>query len=146
MLKSENITASVKKTQAPETESILSIDMLHTIRRGTEAVRCTEGLHEYIISLVTATRPIIEKREELPRGSYLSYITVGASPRASIALYRCSKIRAFLNGRDYVLPEDIKALAYPILRHRLKLSYEASAENISADEIIAELLELIPQP
>ncbi len=146
MLKSENITASVKKTQAPETESILSIDMLHTIRRGAEAVRCTEGLHEYIISLVTATRPIIEKREELPRGSYLSYITVGASPRASIALYRCSKIRAFLNGRDYVLPEDVKALAYPILRHRLKLSYEASAENISADEIIAELLELIPQP
>ena len=146
MLKSENITASVKKMQAPETEAILSVDMLHTIRRGAEAVRCTEGLHEYIISLVTATRPIIEKREELPRGSYLSYITVGASPRASIALYRCSKIRAFLNGRDYVLPEDIKALAYPILRHRLKLSYEASAENISADEIIAELLELIPQP
>ena len=146
MLKSENITASVKKMQAPETEAILSVDMLHTIRRGAEAVRCTEGLHEYIIALVTATRPIIEKREELPRGSYLSYITVGASPRASIALYRCSKIRAFLNGRDYVLPEDIKALAYPILRHRLKLSYEASAENISADEIIAELLELIPQP
>ena len=146
MLKSENITASVKKPQSPETEAILSVDMLHTIRRGTEAVRCTEGLHEYIVSLVTATRTIIEKREELPRGSYLSCITVGASPRASIALYRCSKIRAFLNGRDYVLPEDIKTLAYPILRHRLKLSYEASAENISADEIIAELLELIPQP
>mgnify|MGYP000885256966 CR=1 FL=1 len=68
MLKSENITASAKKTQTPETESILSVDMLHTIRRGAEAVRCTEGLHEYIISLVTATRPIIEKREELPRG------------------------------------------------------------------------------
>jgi len=72
--------------------------------------------------------------------------TVGASPRASIALYRCAKIRAFLNGRDYVLPEDVKDLAYPILRHRLKLSYEASAESISADEIITELLELIPQP
>ena len=146
MLKSTHITASAKVTREPEPEPILPVDMLHGIRQGVEHIRCTESLHEYMVSLVTATRPIIEKREELPRGSYLSYITVGASPRASIALYRCSKIRAFLNGRDYVLPEDVKALAYPILRHRLKLSYEASAENISADEIIAELLELIPQP
>lgn len=146
MLKSASITVPVKKEGQTGTEPVLPLAMLQTLRQGAEQVRCTEGLQSYIVSLVAATRPIAEKHAELPRGSYLSYITVGASPRASIALYRCAKVRAFLNGRDYVLPEDVKALAYPILRHRLKLSYEANAESISADEIIAELLELIPQP
>ncbi len=146
MLKSTAITASAKKTPVTDTEPLFPLEALQTIRAGASQIRCTDELHEYIVSLTAATRPIAEKHRELPRGSYLSYITVGASPRASIALYRCSRIRAFLNGRDYVLPEDVKALAYPILRHRLKLSYEASAENITADEIITELLELIPQP
>ena len=146
MLKSAAITASAKKTPVTDTEPLLPLEALQAIRAGASQIRCTDELHEYIVSLTAATRPIAEKHGALPRGSYLSYITVGASPRASIALYRCARIRAFLNGRDYVLPEDVKALAYPILRHRLKLSYEASAENISADEIITELLELIPQP
>ena len=146
MLNNASITASVKKPQEAGTEPILPVEALHAIRSEVERIRCTDSLHEYMVSLVAATRPIAEKHMELPRGSYLSYITVGASPRATIALYRCSRIRAFLNGCDYVRPEDVKTLAYPILRHRLKLSYEASAENISADEIIAELLELIPQP
>ena len=146
MLKSEAITASAKPQAEPETEPILSIEVLRALRAAIQHVRCTEELHTYIVSLVSATRPIAEKHGDLHHGSYLSYITVGASPRASIALYRCSKIRAFLNGRDYVIPEDIKAVAYPVLRHRLKLSYEASAENIGADEIIAKLLELVPQP
>ena len=146
MLKSEAITASAKPQAEPETEPILPIEVLRALRSAIQHVRCTEELHTYIVSLVSATRPIAEKHGDLHHGSYLSYITVGASPRASIALYRCSKIRAFLNGRDYVIPEDIKAVAYPVLRHRLKLSYEASAENIGADEIIAKLLELVPQP
>ena len=145
MLKSSNITASVKRPES-NAEPILPIEMLRGIRANLDRIRCTEALCEYMVSLVAATRPIAEKHTDLPRGSYLSYISVGASPRASIALYRCSRIRAFLNGRDYVSPEDVKALAYPVLRHRLKLSYEASAENIGADEIITELLELIPQP
>lgn len=146
MLKSAGITASAKKMPITDTEPLLPVEALQALRAGAAQIRCTDELHEYIVSLTAATRPIAEKHGALPRGSYLSYITVGASPRASIALYRCARIRAFLNGRDYVLPEDVKALAYPILRHRLKLSYEASAENISADEIITELLELIPQP
>lgn len=146
MLKSAGITASAKKDEQSGAAPVLPVEALQILRLAADRVRCTEGLQTYMVSLVAATRPIEEKHTELPRGSYLSYITVGASPRASIALYRCAKVRALLNGRDYVLPEDVKALAYPILRHRLKLSYEASAENISADEIIAELLELIPQP
>lgn len=146
MVQNGCIQASIKQPQESVPAAFFSADTLEAIRKTAERVRCTDALHTYIISLVTATRPIIEKRESLPRGSYLSYLSLGASPRASIAFYRCAKIRAFLAGRDYVLPEDIKALAYPILRHRLKLSYEASAENISADEIISELLALIRQP
>lgn len=146
MVQNGCIHASPKPPQESIPAAFFSADTLEAIRKAAERVRCSDALHTYIISLVTATRPIIEKREALPRGSYLSYLSLGASPRASIAFYRCAKIRAFLTGREYVLPEDIKALAYPILRHRLKLSYEASAENISADEIISELLSLIRQP
>lgn len=131
---------------ASRIQDFFSFETLDGIRKAADCIRLSEVLHTYIISLVTATRPIAEKREKLARGSYLSYISVGASPRASIAFYRCSKIRALLQGRDYVVPEDIKTLAYPILRHRLKLSYEAHAENINEDDIITELIELVPQP
>ncbi|MEL3907059.1 MAG: MoxR family ATPase [Treponema sp.] len=146
MLNSAHIAVPAKKPSENTAEPILPIEVLRVIRNAADRMRCAQELQEYIVSLVAATRPIAEKSAQIHHGSYLSYITAGASPRASIALYRCSKIRAFLNGREYVTPDDVKAIAYPVLRHRLKLSYEAAAENVSADEIITKLLEIIPQP
>ena len=74
------------------------------------------------------------------------YITFGASPRAGIALLQCAKATALLAGRSFVLPEDVKKVAPLVLRHRIVLSYEAAADNISADEIIAKILDFIPVP
>lgn len=146
MLKSSGITPSVKGTTETALEPVLSSEIMHTLQTASDRVRCSDALNKYIVSIVSATRPTLERQGEVHRGSYLSYITAGASPRASIGIYRCAKIAAFLNAREYVIPDDIKQIVYPVLRHRIKLSYEANAENITADEIITKLLETIPQP
>ena len=74
------------------------------------------------------------------------YIHFGASPRAGIAMLQCAKVKAMFAGRDFVLPEDIKAVALNVLRHRLVLSYEAAADNITTDDIITRILDFIPLP
>ncbi|MGP1595329.1 MAG: AAA family ATPase [Treponema sp.] len=145
MLKSSGITSSARQT-VQDSEPVFSIEMLQTLQTASANVRCSDALNEYIVSIVSATRPSAEKQAAVHRGTYLSYISAGASPRASIGIYQCAKISAFLGGRDYVIPDDIKKIVYPVLRHRIKLSYEASAENITADDIITKLLETIPQP
>ena len=100
-----------------------------------------EPLEEYLLQLVLATRKPGAYGEDL--GRWLQY---GASPRATIALDRCSRARAWLNGRDFVTPEDIQSIAYDVLRHRLILSYEAEAEGVSADQFIHELIRRVAVP
>ena len=73
-------------------------------------------------------------------------IEYGASPRATIALAQTSRAHAFLRGRDYVSPDDVKALAPDVLRHRVLLTYEAEAENVTQDEVIARILDAVPAP
>jgi MoxR-like ATPase len=73
-------------------------------------------------------------------------MSFGASPRASIALYRCCRIFAMLGGRNFVTPEDVKNTALPVLRHRIVLSYEAEAEGMDADAVIARILSHVPVP
>ena len=73
-------------------------------------------------------------------------IQFGASPRAGIAMAKCSKVKALFEGRDFVLPEDVKAVACNVLRHRIVLSYEAAADNVQPDEIILRILDLVPIP
>lgn len=128
--------------------SVLEAYGLHDLRQFCATVSIDESLTHYIVSLVEATRPAGAELTEKDffNGSYLSYITVGASPRASIALQVCAKIEAAFSNRTYVIPDDIKKVAYPILRHRLKLSYEAIAENVTADSIIEKILSLVAIP
>ncbi|MEZ5590533.1 MAG: MoxR family ATPase [Gammaproteobacteria bacterium] len=98
-------------------------------------------LSEYLVQLVLATR------DPSPYGSKLaSWVAYGASPRATIALDRCARAHAWLQGRDYVSPEDIHAVIYEILRHRVLISFEAEAEGIDADHFITELLQRVPIP
>ncbi len=101
-----------------------------------------ENLEEYLLQLVLATR----EPAALRRGSGRLRSHYGASPRASIALDRCARARAWLAGRDYVTPEDIQQLAFDVLRHRLLLSYEAEAEGITPDRVVAELIARVPVP
>ncbi len=117
------------------------------VRAAVRAVNVDQALLDYAVSLVAATRPLAEARKDRrQRDDYLKYISFGASPRASIALVATARIRAAFEGRDFVTPDDIKALACPVLRHRLVLSYEAGADGLSADDIVSRLLSIVPIP
>ena len=100
-----------------------------------------ERIEEYIVALVTATR---EKRRG--HGNFARYIEFGASPRATIYLYRSAKARALLDGRAYVIPDDIKSVAHDVLRHRIILSYEAESEELTPDDVVDHLLSSIAVP
>lgn len=98
-------------------------------------------LEEYLVQLIVATR-----KPEKYDGELAGMVMFGASPRATIALDRAAKINAWLAGRDFVAPEDIHAVIYDILRHRIILSFEAQAEGVTSDDIIGRLLNLVPLP
>ncbi len=108
---------------------------LFTARTEVLSVHMADNVEEYLIQLIQATRQPIAYGEQLA-GS-LDY---GASPRATIALDRCSRVNAWLDGRDFVTPDDIRAVAHDILRHRLILSFEAEANGITTDNVIDTLL------
>jgi MoxR-like ATPase len=107
-------------------------------RRAVAEVTVAEVVERYMVDLVFATRYPDRYGEELPR-----WIQVGASPRGALALDRCARARAWLVGRDHVLPEDVRAVAPDCLRHRLTLSYEASADGVSASDVVDRLLEQV---
>ena len=111
-------------------------------------VTVTDDIVRYIVSIVNVTRPDKDKKNtgSASGSAVLKYLSFGASPRASIALNRCAKVRALFAGRSFVLPEDVKAAAPDVLRHRLILSYEAAADNVSADDLIEKILSLMPVP
>jgi MoxR-like ATPase len=110
-------------------------------RRAILDLFMSPDVEDYLIHLVMATR------DPVPYGDSLAgWLRFGASPRATLALDRCARARAWLAGRDYVSPEDVQEVAPDVLRHRVLLSYEAEAEGRSADQYIAELLALVPVP
>lgn len=101
-----------------------------------------EKIVDYIINIVFCTRT-----PQLYNVSNVrNYIQYGVSPRATLALYKAAQAFAFLKKRHFVIPDDIKILALPVLRHRICLTYEAESENITADQIIQAILEKIPAP
>lgn len=119
----------------------LSIEDILTARKEVQKVHMSEAVEEYLVQLVVATRNP-EKYSKKLAGQVL----YGASPRATIALDRAAKINAWIEGRDYVTPEDIQAIVYDVLRHRIILTFEAQAEGIDTDTVIGELLKTVPLP
>lgn len=119
----------------------LSQVALFEARRQVLQVHTSEALENYLVQLVVATRNPAVYSDELAR-----WLRFGASPRATIALDRCSKAHAWLAGRDFVTPEDIHVIAHDVLRHRILLSFEAEAEGVSSDDFIDALLRLIAVP
>jgi MoxR-like ATPase len=131
-------------------DPVLGQDALRTLRQAADAVFVDDQIQKYIVSVVAASRPAVsrpgaEKPGRTREGLY-RYIAFGASPRATIALYRCSKIRALFENRAFVTPEDVKAAAFPVLRHRLVLSYEAEADGLEPDTVVNRILTLVPMP
>lgn len=122
----------------------LNADDIKKLKETTDKIVCDDKIIEYIVSLVSVTRPKTSGAQKT--NDFLHYITFGASPRASIALCKSAKVNALLQGRSFVLPEDVKAVASDVLRHRLVLSYEAGADGVTSDEIIEKLISFVPVP
>jgi len=137
-----DIVKNSEKPAAP-LSVVLNEKALASLRKTVESIYIDEEITKYIVSIVTATRPAANTSRT--EGVY-RYVSFGASPRASIALYKCSRIYAMFQGRQFVSPEDVKQAALPVLRHRIVLSYEAEAEGMDADALISRILNHIPVP
>jgi len=136
------IARRVANNSFGEIEQVATKEDLEHIRQEAMAVHMDEEIEKYIIELVAATRdPKAYGLEELE-----AYIEYGASPRASIDMYKASRAIAYLKGKDYVSPIEIAYIAKEVLRHRIILSYEAQAEDITQDYIIEKILAAVPIP
>lgn len=138
---------------------VISADDFNSMVSASENVNLDDKIIKYIVSILNVTRPnsVITNRGEHFANSNTSMfgskssditraIQFGASPRAGIAMAKCAKVKALFEGRDFVLPEDIKAVACNVLRHRIVLSYEAAADNVLPDDIIKRILDFVPIP
>ena len=123
-------------------ERVVGLEEIRTIANLAAHVHTDERIGRYIVQLVTATRKPADFR--LP--GLANLIAFGASPRATLALAHVTKAHAFIDGREYVVPEDVKAVAHDVLRHRLVLSYEAAAEQMSSDRIVDQILAAVAVP
>jgi MoxR-like ATPase len=160
----ERIVRRVADEKPAAVERVLGAGEIALLRAAAEAVRVDDALAAYAVRIVRATRPASGEAGS-PRGAgareapspeaglpreasrdIARWVEYGASPRASIHLFRCARISALLDGRSYVLPEDVKASAPEVLRHRVVLSYEAEAEGIGADAVIARVLSALALP
>ncbi len=126
---------------AQEQFAKLQIDDILAARREVLGVHTSEAIEEYLVQLIVATR-----KPERYDNQLAGQVQYGASPRATIALDRCAKINAWLEGRDFVTPEDIHEVIFDILRHRIILTFEAQAEGVTTDEVISRLLSTVPLP
>ena len=123
-------------------ERVLTLREIQDVSRLAADVHADEKIGRYIVQVVTATR----RPGDFKLAALAPHISFGASPRATLALAHVAKAHAFIEGRAYVVPEDVKAVAHDVLRHRLVLSFEAAAEQITADRIIDQILNAVPVP
>ncbi|MEE2931568.1 MAG: AAA family ATPase [Bacteroidota bacterium] len=126
----------------PKANTVLKIEDVIKARELVKEVYMDEKIEQYIIDIVFATR----NPEKYGLEKIKNMITYGASPRASINLAAAAKAYSFIKRKGYVIPEDIRALCHDILRHRIGISYEAEAENITSEEIITEILNTVEIP
>jgi len=136
------IISRIAEGKSDEVERVASSEDLETIKEEMHKTHIDEALKAYIVDLVFATR----EPKKYGLESLEEYIQYGASPRASINLYKAAQAHAYLKGKDFVTPVDIAAMAKEVLRHRVILSYEAEAEGVTSDEIIEKVIEAVPLP
>ncbi len=129
------------KREVRKVRKILTPQEIEKLRAAADAVLVDEKIEDYIVRLITATRETNAFEKE-----YVKYIEYGASPRATLALYRCAKVSALAEGRVFVIPDDIKAVVYDVLRHRIVPSYEADSEEKTSDDIITMVLKEVKVP
>lgn len=125
-----------------QTRRVIDGPQLLALQRAADAVYVDPALIEYAVQLVRSTR----HPDAVGQGELARFVSYGASPRASINLILAGRALAFVRGRDYALSEDVHDLALDVLRHRLVLSYEALADNVSADDVLRQLIAAVPLP
>lgn len=136
----KTIIKNMSSSKPLATNSITTIETIEKLRKLANQIHIEERLLDYIINIIDATR---NPSDYNLKSEYIDY---GASPRAGIYLTKAAKANAMMHGRAFVMPEDIRNVAYEVLRHRISISYEAQAENINSDMIIEELLSNINVP
>lgn len=136
------IRQNISQTEIPMPQKVLSTDDILKARQVVREVYMDEKIEQYIVDIVFATR----KPEDFGMPHFKDLINFGGSPRASINLALASKAYAFIKRRGYVVPEDVRAICKDVLRHRIGLTYEAEAENITSENIIDEILNKVEVP
>ena len=125
-----------------QTQKIVEPESLIKAAEVIDSIYIDNNLEDYILDLVAATRnPAVQNLPELT-----NLVQYGASPRASIFLHRLSKAYAFMQGRGFVVPQDIKSIGFDVLRHRVILTYEAEAENVSTDDVLQKIFDTVEVP
>jgi MoxR-like ATPase len=125
-----------------EIQPVLEPAQLVEIKQTVASIYMDDKVKDYVLDVVAATR----RPEEFRLKDLKPLIQCGASPRASINLCLAARANAFLAGRGYVTPQDVKDIAFEILRHRIILTYEAEAEEMTSDDIVRKVLESVPVP
>jgi MoxR-like ATPase len=133
----ERMTGALQAVQ-----QVIDSEQLLALQQEADKVYVDPALIEYAVELVAATR----NPGSVGLGDLARFLTYGASPRASINLILGARALAFVRGRAYALPQDVRDLALDVIRHRLVLSYEALADDVSPDDVLKRVLEAIPQP
>jgi MoxR-like ATPase len=126
---------------APTKGFELAQDVIFAARKEVSAVHVSPAIDRYLIDLINATRHPADYDEDLAR-----WIAIGASPRGGIGLDRCARADAWLQGQDFVSPDNVRAVVHPVLRHRLQLSYDAVADGVSADQVLDRILDKVAIP
>ena len=132
-----------QQAKAPEVKTVCTPEDIAVLRETLKEVYCDEKVGDYILDIVFATREP-EKTKGLE--SLKEQIQVGASPRATLCINLAARANALMHGRAYATPQDVKEIAHDVLRHRILLTYEAEAENVTSDTIIDKILSTIPVP
>ncbi|MBB3105105.1 AAA family ATPase [Azomonas macrocytogenes] len=138
LLREEEQQARLDMTSA---SACLDPAAIFAARRELSGVHVAESIDRYLIDLVNATRHPIDYDADLAR-----WIAIGTSPRGGIGLDRTARAHAWLEGQDFVTPDDVRAVLHPVLRHRLRLSYDAVADGVNADQVLDRLLDKVAIP
>jgi len=123
----------------PNVDIRLTQEQVMAARQAVSDIYMAEPVEQYLLALILATRDAATLDPELAR-----WTAFGASPRGTIALDRCARALAWLDGRDYVTPDDVQTMAYDVLRHRILLTFEAEAEGMTADSVLQRLIDRVP--
>jgi MoxR-like ATPase len=128
--------------EVPKVAKVLTAEAVKRLSERVREVYVDERLRDYMVALDTATR----RPKEVGLSDLAPLVAFGASPRATLAFSEASRAIAFLRGRGYVVPEDVKEIAKDVLRHRVLLTYEAEAENVASETVVERILERVEVP